>query len=200
MSINHLFSKIDFGDFADLTRNQLGARIEKLMERNFQGVKLESLAEGYFDEFSLMLPTLETTQIYQRKPVDIKIEIDSEYSGKPFQSVDGTRFEIILPYSGNNELFTVRPTLYNSDPPYGDIEKDGIHFIYEVQVFHDHQTVRTSFDQNLSNIRFWMESLSRDVNAFNNRLYTDIFSALQYRAGKVSKEPLLANLLGFPIR
>jgi len=143
---------------------------------------------------------LQSDNIYQRKPTTIKIDIDSEYSGKSYQKIKGTRFEIILPFIGPQNLFTIRPTSYNSNPPYGKGEHDGIHFVYEVETFYDNAMLRKDFDENLANINLWLKNLREDLQKFNIDLSLNIYTAVRQHKVKVSKKYQLMNTLGFPIR
>jgi len=196
----HLFSDIDFGEFADSIKRNLASKIEKLEKRSFNTRTTEEIAEDFFREFSLKIPLLQSDNIYQRKPTTIKIDIDSEYSGKSYQKIEGTRFEIILPFIGPQDLFTVRPTSYNSNPPYGKVEHDGIHFVYEVETFYDNAMLRKDFDENLANINLWLKNLREDLQKFNIDLSLNIYTAVRQRKVKVSKNYQLMNTLGFPIR
>lgn len=200
MSTNYLFSDIDFGDFADSRKHALASRMEKLVERHFQGSHITQLTDDYVSEFSLKYPVMLMDQVFQRKPLSIKIGVDSEYNGKVTRKVEGTRYEIILPFSGDSELLSIRPSAYSFDPPYGQVENDGIHFIYEVQIFHDNALIRNSFDQNFQNIGLWLENLCKDVTRFNATLENEVETALRSRLGSIAGITSGKNIMGFPIK
>jgi hypothetical protein len=200
MRFSYLFSATTFADYAESIRRKSGSKIERLTERHFLLKAVDAVAEDIFHEFSLKIPVILIDDVFQRKPVDVRIEMEPEYDGRHSQKIDGTRFEIILPFTGSADLFSVRPTIYDSDPPYGEIEPDGIHFIYQIQVFQDQNSVRENFDQNFKNIKLWLDNLIKDINRFNNSLRADILTAVNYRRKKVAKDAEAANLLGFPIK
>jgi hypothetical protein len=80
------------------------------------------------------------------------------------------------------------------------VEQDGIHFIYEVQIFHDNSIIRSSFDQNYLNICSWLENLKTDVEKFNIGLENEIDTALRSRLGGITNTSSAKDVWDFPIR
>ncbi|QDH80255.1 hypothetical protein FKX85_14895 [Echinicola soli] len=198
--MKHLFNNRKFYDFANSLANSIENRINNYDKTKFDNHSIDDLTTQLVDEFKIELPELKEDDIYQKKPSDTKIR----YSGRGHfvrsTTVDGTKYTLIIPFTGDSTMFGIFPSSFTSVLPYGIVESDELKVVYEVPVGQDASRIKADFDNNLDTIKKYLEYLSKDINDFNGKLEPSIKARLERRKNKLDNDDEIANTFGFPIK
>lgn len=198
--MKHLFNSRKFYDFANSLANSIENRINNYDKSKFDNHSIKDLTTQLVDEFKIELPELKEDDIYQKKPLDTKIR----YSGRGHfgrsTTVDGTKYTLIIPFTGDSTMFGIFPSSFTSVLPYGIIESDELKVVYEVPVGQDASRIKADFDNNLSTIKKYLDFLAKDINDFNGKLEPSIKARLERRKDKLDNDDEIANTFGFPIK
>ena len=198
--MKHLFNGRKFYDFANSLANSIENRINNYDKSKFDNHSIDNLTAQLVDEFKIELPELKEDDIYQKKPSDTKIR----YSGRGHfgrsTTVDGTKYTLIIPFSGNSTMFGIFPTSFTNVLPYGIVESEKLKVVYEVPVGQDVSRIKTDFDNNLGTIKKYLEFLTKDINDFNVKMESSVRVSLERRKNKFDNDDEIANTFGFPIK
>lgn len=198
--MKHLFNNRKFYDFANSLANSIENRINNYDKTKFDNHSIDDLTTQLVDEFKIELPELKEDDIYQKKPSDTKIR----YSGRGHfgrsTTVDGTKYTLIIPFTGDSTMFGIFPSSFTSVLPYGIVESDELKVVYEVPVGQDASRIKADFDNNLDTIKKYLEYLTKDINDFNGKLEPSIKARLERRKNKLDNDDEIANTFGFPIK
>lgn len=198
--MKHHFNNRKFYDFANSLANSIENRINNYDKSKFDNQTIEELTEQLVEEFKIELPQIKEDAIYQKKPSDTKIR----YSGRGHfgrsTSVDGTKYTLIIPFTGDSAMFGIFPSSFTSVLPYGIIEPEVLKVVYEVPVGQDASSIKADFDNNLGTIKKYLEFLAKDINDFNGKLEPSIKARLERRKDKLDNDDEIANTFGFPIK
>jgi alanine-alpha-ketoisovalerate/valine-pyruvate aminotransferase len=198
--MKHLFNNRKFYDFANSLANSIENRINNYDKSKFDNNTIEALTEQLVEEFKIELPEIKEDAIYQNKPSDTKIRYSGRGNYGRSSSVDGTKYTLIIPFTGDSTMFGIFPSSFLSVLPYGTIESDELKVIYEVPVGQDASRIKADFDNNLGTIKKYLEFLAKDINDFNGKLEPSIKARLERRKDKLDNDDEIANTFGFPIK
>ncbi|WP_276166080.1 hypothetical protein [Zobellia alginiliquefaciens] len=198
--MKHLFKNIKFYDLANSLAKAIENRINNYDKSKFDNNTIENLTEQLVEEFKIELPEIKEEAIYQNKPSDTKIRHSRRESYGRNTSVDGTKYTLIIPFTGDSTMFGIFPSSFTSVLPYGIIESDELKVVYEVPVGQDATRIKVDFDNNLGTIKKYLEFLAQDITDFNLKLEPSIKARLERRKDKLDNDDEIANTFGFPIK
>ena len=113
--------------------------------------------------------------------------------------VTGTRVTFYIPFTGDSQLLTYRPSTFNHNPPKASIDGDQLLFIYNLAAS-DLSTVGNSFEQDKANLNKYLEWSMRDITQFNSRMVETVSQHITNRREKIMQDRGLVEKLGFPLR
>jgi hypothetical protein len=198
--MEYLFAKYRMHDVINAIIGDILKRVNQLTSSSFDMKSIEQIAAEIFEENKLITPVLDESNQYQRDPKDVTINIPtrSRYSG--YSPVAGTKFEIIVPFTGDKDLFDMTPSAFSSNIPYATISGNELRFTYEVPVGRDKKEVYEDYQRNLENIKHWLKNIDNDVTSFNSKLKGEVVTAVTNRKKKIDDDNNAANSSGIPIR
>ena len=197
---NYLFSDYRFTDLTNSVVNEIRTKINGLKKSDFETKSIEQVTNEIYERNSLVAIKLDVDKVYQKDPKDVEINLPSRFSPAGYRTVQGTKFQIIVPFAGDKELFKARPNRYSHNVPYGDINSSELHFVYQIGLNAEKQEVLQAYEANLANIKSWLENLEGDISVFNNQLKNDVLSAVTARKAKLDDDSKAANSFGIPIK
>lgn len=166
---------------------------------DFENSSIDEISKELFDSYQMSIPELKEADIYQKKPEDTKIRYrNRQYGGD--RSIDGTKYTLVIPFKGDSSMFGVFPTKYTNQLPYGNIDYNEIHIVYEVATGRDASSIKPDFDSNLELIKKYLDNLKEDADEFNGKLIAGIKASLENRKNKLDEDDEVASGLGFPIK
>jgi len=159
---------------------------------------------GYFeDKFRIDVPKLHEDQIVaDQQETQIDVSQDSmrfiRDRSRPFH-VAGTLVEVMIPFSGEPEAFTIQPTTYTTAPPRGEIR--GSTLVIKVQGTDlEPQQVKGEIDRTIGEIKKYLDWLRGNACGFNTQIQGLANERINWRRQKLLADQNLVANLGFPLK
>jgi hypothetical protein len=113
--------------------------------------------------------------------------------------VAGTGISFYVPYEGDPQMFTCKPSTWTTVLPRAAISSSELILRYE-SISQDHEAARSYFQHNLSEIRRWLGWISGDVGPYNASLRQKARTRIEARREKLLREQAMVEGLGIPLR
>jgi len=200
---NYLFSKIDWFSVKEHQKNKMLEEIKDYNGNKLLNTPLDDLAEYFKKKYWINVPILREDKIVvDQREVQIDVSHDPMRfildRSRPFY-MPGTEIEIVIPFEGDAEVFNIQPSAFTLSPPNAEIKGNSI--IIKIQgVDLTTETVKSQIDRTISDIKNYLENLRRDVEQFNESLFSLARSSIEQRRKKLLKDQSLVAGLGFPLK
>ena len=198
-----LFNKEPISDFLNNKRSRLQSHLRNIGERDFL-TNMNAIKNQIIIDYQVRLPNIsekkeETTKSISEKTTDL-----SRYANDGITQPDCQKVFMISLYTkftGDPELFGLRPRVLSSPVPRGKIDDNLI--IIEFMVEQDSRSSNTDrivdkWRQNLDNINEHLDYLKNDIDSFNRSLLETINEYIADRTKTIDKRNSLNDDLGFP--
>lgn len=176
--MNSLFNRADIFAVIEHQKQEL--------KNAFQGVTNAELdadpvavAARLIEQFSINVPVLDEEKKYAlTKETQVDVSGDPRRfirdRSRPFY-ISGTEVRVAIPFQGDAGLFDVRPTMFTSNPPFGEIHDQELHLVYQLtdpQFDIEAATTRTvsQVKQYLQSMQTSAEQLKTDIQQVVNAL------------------------------
>ncbi len=198
-----LFSSRDLRDVLSGLERSLSREVESLDESRVLGASPEDLSTYLVEKFYVDEIHIYEEQVhmdYGDARIDVTNHFDRFVSDRtdPFY-VTGTRITFFVPYTGDRELFSCRPSRSTLSPPRGAVGDGELVLVYE-RTREGAATIRSEFDRDLANVRRYVDFVASDVAAFNSSLRETANRRLEERREKLLEDRGLVESLGFPLK
>jgi len=114
-------------------------------------------------------------------------------------SIRGTRVTFNVPFTGDHNLFRLKPSTWTTVVPHAVLTRSELRFIYDVQSS-EVPSMRAAFDRDLGLTRQWSGWVNDEVNRFNANLEANLTSAVAQRTARLAAAAEGLEALGLPIR
>jgi hypothetical protein len=200
---HHLFNKFRWFDIEEDRRARLSAEIGVVEANRLLNTSVDDLCEYYFKKYEIKVPQLHNDQItadQREKSIDVRDDWrrDIRNRGQPFH-VPGTEIEIVIPFSGDADVFHIQPTTYTSAPPIAQL--NGNTLVWKKQGTDlNAEQVREEFDRLISEIKRYLGWLGSDASGFNRQIKDFARAKIEDRRQKLLRNQNLVAGLGFPLK
>lgn len=112
------------------------------------------------------------------------------------------RITLAVPFTGEAEMFRLRPGASNLNPPRGRLAGNSLQLDWENPVAEqpDPQRVRTELLKELENVKWYLTAVTAGVAGHNTQLRTLAATLVNERRTKLTADRGLRGSLGFPVR
>ena len=128
---------------------------------------------------------------------DLTIRIDG-WSGRQV-NVDGTRVEILIPFSGDAVLLDVRPSTFTLNPPRFEVRHNSIVAAYEGRSPLDNERAKAAIEKLIKTIQQHLDWQKTDIEPWNDQLLQTLPGQIEDRRRKVLADRELDEFLEVPI-
>ncbi|MFF7117495.1 hypothetical protein ACFY91_35020 [Streptomyces albogriseolus] len=111
-----------------------------------------------------------------------------------------TVVSISVPFTGNPELFDLRPSSFTFNPPVARVERNELKIEWMGPLNHDPQQIRSNLDRQLDEIQRWIDWGTAQVKAYNQSAKQKIIDEVQARKARLLANRNTQEALGFPMR
>jgi hypothetical protein len=198
-----LFYKADLYGVMDHQLALAGQEISDYAANRLLNTPTDDLVPYFVEKYQLEVPTLHTDQAFvdQREGKVAVIDYFSrDYGGRRgTHEITGTHIELTIPFSGDKEMFYVRPTTFNSAPPRAMVSSNAV--IIRVagrDMAPDH--VKRALDSTLADIEQYLNWQRGTATDFNERLATSVRQSVDARKAKLLEDRNLVAGLGFRMK
>jgi len=197
---DYLFHKFQLVDHFRNISLIINEEVERMPEAQFQNTTDEEIKE-YVTSKHQIVPL----EIYEDDIKAEKHEVKIRYKDYEREIlVDGLRFEITIPYTGDNILWEMKPSTWRLTFPEGSIEYEENRGLLKIHIESPIDSASERFnlllDKNLDNIKFHLNAQKKDIEKFNTQLPTKIQEAIQKRKAKLEKQSNIINTFKIPLK
>jgi hypothetical protein len=200
-----LFSNVSILDVLPDQLRQVKKKVQELKADYILNASEEDLVAALTDEFTLDVPVIneEGTHVdHAEQQIDVSRDPMRFITDRnqPFY-IPGTRITIIVPFTGDGNLFGVRPQsgVFSLGRSRAELKKSEIHFTFSGPSL-DGNAVRRDFDNEVGQIKQNLANLKAQIDWHNAELAGKIRQEIQQRKTKLLADGKLANAIGFPIK
>jgi hypothetical protein len=122
------------------------------------------------------------------------------YEGFGPTHVDGTRYELAVPFDGEALLFGLRPNQYTHNPPQGDVQGGQVVIVYEGMNPPNAEIIKTQLEGQLTQLIRWVDWSAAECRAYNERLRSGLIEAVTKQHKKVLADREVEAALDYPVK
>ena len=200
---NSLFSTVDWFSFKQYQLKNLAEEVNGWSGDQLLNTSVEDLCEYFVEKYRIDIPVLDREEITVGQR-----EAQIDVSGDPLRFisdrsqpvyVSGTEIEIIVPFTGDSQAFTITPTVYSLSPPRGNV-RDGTLTLSITGVDLEIDKVRSEIHQKIDHIDSYLTSLRKSAETLNSELDSTARQCIKRRCEKLLADQDLVASLGFKLK
>lgn len=200
---DYLFSDGDTRTYLDHARRDLTSEIDQLQPDRITGTDLDALINYFVEKYTITTPTLDEQHItVDQEETQIDVSQDPQRllldRSRPFY-LTGTRITHYVPFTGNTDLFHLRPSYYSSNFPRATIQNNELVFTDD-DTTHDDARIQAAFADALNETKKLLAWIDNDIKPYNESIPTLARERLTARRDKLTKDKRLVQTLGYPLR
>jgi hypothetical protein len=200
--VETLFSQNDLSLVLQSQHEMLKRAVEKLGRDEILSVSETDLVQYLVSEFELRVPTLHREAMYAEEKetkIDVSRDPGRDVRGGGPVYVPGTEVTIVVPFSGDEDLFRCRPNLFNYRPPRAVIASHAISFVYRDETINP-EAMKSRIDSDLRNVELWLGWQQAQISPFNEELPRFADAQVKARRNRLlAAEGAMASI-GIPVR
>lgn len=199
----YLFSSGQLRDYLETAIRDLIREIESLPPERITSTDENQLHAYLTEKYSITTPVLDETHINVDQE-DAQIDVSHDPTRliidrtRPLY-ISGTIVTHYVPFTGNPDVFRLRPSHYSSKFPAATIADDELLFTYE-ETRHDATAVRHEFTTDITETKKLLAWADNEIKAHNEKVATTTQQRLSERRAKLAKDQQLVEQLGYPLR
>ena len=197
-----LFYSLDMHAVIENQKRGLADDINSLTENDVLGTSQEDMVKYLIGKWVINPLTVDESKI-RTDYGDASVDVSRDFHrfiidrSRPYY-IQGSRFRIRVPFTGDADLFKCKPSTFNLNPPRGKVEQSELVFTYDLTV-EDREKVRELFQRDLENTTSYINWVNGDVEGFNRMLQGEVRQKLSARREKLLKDREVVASLGFPL-
>lgn len=200
---NLLFAKCDWFSVEKHQMNQLKEEIGAYDGNSLLNTSVDDLSDYFADKYSIDVPLLHRDAIVaDQRETKVDMSHDFRYipsfDGRPIM-IDGSTIEITVPFTGDGQLFEVRPTTYSMNPPRANVRGNTL-ILQFTGVNQSAEQVKPGIEKALSDIETHLDRLRKSAGTLNASLRSTATQAIEARREKLLANQNLVSSLGFALK
>lgn len=202
-SMDLLFAKADWFSVAENQKAGMAREILDLQANQILNASIDDLCTYLVEKYSVNVPVLDETGIHADQQ-DTQLDVSHDQMrfisdrSRPFY-VSGTKVEVFVPFTGDAEAFSVRPTSYTLNPPRGVVRSDDLVLQFSGTNLNGDQ-LRSTVQSALNEIKTHLDRLRTDAEGLKSQLVRDARQQVEQRRQKFLADQNLVASLGFPLK
>lgn len=200
---NYLFSDGDIFSVIEGRRKQLQDEINGLDRNRILNSSIEDLCTYLEQKFSLVTPTLrEDEAVADQNEGTVEIHDTWRYARSredgPLR-LTGTIVDLTVPFTGDAQLFGIRPSTFTTVLPVAEVRDDALVFKVSGRDLNPEQ-VKNDLDRQLKMVQDYLGWQRTSTEEFNATIRGYARDAIESRRKKLLADQNLIAALGFPLK
>lgn len=200
---NSLFADYDWFSVEQNHKTKLQEEVAAYDENRLLNTSVDDLGTYFSDKYALDVPEIDRNGIVaDQRETKVDVSHDHRYFS-PMDGrrnmVDGSTVEIEVPFTGDPQLFNVRPTTASMSPPKAGIRGNAL-LLKFTGVNQSADEVKSKIESELSQIETHLERLRGSATILNASLKGIATSAIESRRQKLLANQNLVSSLGFSLK
>lgn len=200
---SYFFHEGDLSATLDAHGRKVREKIDSIEPDQLLATPVEDLVEHIVSQMYV-----EPLQIYEEQMTRDQLETKIDVAGWPgrFTRGDGPclvpaiRVTVSLPFTGDVNLWRLRPNTWCSVVPHGTVTGDTVDMVFERPLDEPLEPIKKNLEENLELIRKHIAWQKESIDQFNNGLANTVRSAVEARRQRLAKHDKLAEILKIPLR
>ena len=199
-----LFSKHDWFSLERHLLDQVNQEVANMDPNRLLNTAPGAMCRYFEEKFTLDLPVLnyDGITIEQREAdIDVSRRFDYGFAGHGQSQVRGMEYEAHIPFSGDPNLFSTRPTSFTSVIPRAEVRERQsvlVHFVRDVQL--TSAQVEASIDGVVNEVNQYLGWLGSSTTQWNAQLSKRVSDLVEARRNKLIADRTSASNLKFKLR
>lgn len=203
---NYLFNQYNLVANLEGMRNGIKAQVDAIQKDQFLNTPVDDLIDHFVDKNEVEPLILHEDHIQMLEPQECKVDVSQDRNrwvtdrSRP-ALIDGTRITIEIPYSGDRNLWMQQPSSrYMGSAPNFEVYDGKLVKVYERPHDSDLGNLKAALEQELGEVKQYLEWQERDIEQHNNALRGIVSKAVEDRREKLGKQSGIADMFGIPLK
>ena len=199
--MSYLFNNQELSDYFDTVNTNIRKDIEALSENQLLASSEEDIVNHIFSKYEIIpLEIFEDAMSAQNNDTKV-VYGNHDYK----EEYDGLKFSIQLPFTGDEALWYLKPSVWTTSFPQGSIhfDKEGrgiLVFDIVVVLDQDRETHNKLVKENLKDIKFYIDKQKDDIKRFNDNINNITRQAINIRKEKLNKKSSIISVFKIPLK
>jgi len=198
-----LFTKYEWFSVQENQKNQLKNEVASYDGNRLLNTSVDDLCDYFAEKYSIDVPVLDTESIVaDQREAKIDGSHDFRYGsrldGKP-NLADGSTIEITIPFTGDSQAFTIRPTSFDFNPPRAYVGSDSLTLQF-TGINQSSEQVKAKIDRAIGSLQKYLANLRMNAESLNSSLRGIANQAIESRRKKLLANQNLVVSLGFALK
>lgn len=197
-----LFCDLNIYDVVEGQKHSLTQAIEEATEA-FSASTDEAVVTHFVERFGMTVPILhDGDKTISQREIDFDVSRDSMrtfMNEGPFY-IKGTEIVVHVPFEGEAQVFTVRPSTYTLSPPRGEVKNGELLLEFSFPNDQPPADLKGAIDRRIADIEQYLESLREAAVQLKEQLVPLATQAWQRRKMHFANRSELISGLGIPMR
>ncbi|MEP1696429.1 MAG: hypothetical protein ABJJ69_07820 [Paracoccaceae bacterium] len=196
-----LFWKYEWSAVVQAQQEAARKDADRLVDSDFKRRDTEEIIAELCEKYSLEPPLLDPDNITVKQR---EIEIDVSHNRRRSwgddrpQYIKGTAIDVRLPFTGDADMFNVKPNTWTTSIPRGRVEGNSIVFSVRGTDLSP-EKVKSEISASVSEIQKWLGFQSDSARGFPEALARVVEQAVEARQSKLVADNDLVSNLGFKV-
>jgi len=176
--------------------------IARLSRNHIIKTSTDDLCDYFVAKYTVEVPNLREDAIVadqQEKEIDVSNNPRRYWSSPGPHLMRGTEVSVSIPFTGDRDLFFIRPSHFSSSPPRAEIDGSNL-TLRAAGIDLRPDQVRSQIDSQLNDIKWHLANLKPEVDAYNGSLRQISRTAIEARKAKLLHDQNLVSAIGFPLK
>ena len=205
---NYLFADGDLGDSLRQHVMKAVQEIDEIPETQFKAASDAEISAGILAKFNVVpLELHEDAKTMNRS--ESKIDVSRNSDRNPFGDrgpiyVNSIRVVISIPFSGEQDLWKLKPSTWQSTFPQGEVRGERgisgglLDIVIEQPADENPEAIKQYLDNQLRDIRFYIQNQKQQIMSELSQMPERLRSAITARRQRLAQHNNLADILGIP--
>jgi hypothetical protein len=203
MAPDLLFNSGHLRDALEAQSRKLGAEVEAAPADHVLQTDADEWATALAQRWSIEVPELDTDAMWQDEPQEVQVDVRyhgmraiSDYSKPAWWP--GFRVTVHIPFTGEADVFKLRPNSYTSNPPSAELGRNELLDVIEYP--HEQPVDIAARARGLvSTIEPWLGFARNDIDQFNASLLATARTAVAARRQRIEAHRVHVQQTGLPV-
>lgn len=201
---DHLFLQKDWFSVRDGQTQAMLKEIDAIESNRLLNTSVDDLCRYMEKKYTIDVPFLDKEKIVVDQH-ETKIDVSQDRlrlildRNQPFY-VDGTAIEVFVPFTGDVEMFSVRPSSFTTNPPRAQISNNNILKIFIRGADLTSDRVKSIISDTISSIESYLNAQRNDVSSFNDQIFNVAKEKIISRRERLLRDRDLVSSLGFELK
>jgi hypothetical protein len=197
-----LFNRTNWTSVQEAQHHGMRQEVASLSANQVLKSSIDDLCDYFVTKYSVEVPVLlEDRILADQHEAEIDVSDDrSRYWSTPGPHfMRGTEVSVSIPFTGDRDLFFIRPSHFTLSPPHAEINGNNL-LLRATGIDLQPEHVRSQIDAELNHIKSHLTNLSPDVESYNKGLREISRTSIEARKAKLLRDQNLVSAIGFPLK